>query len=916
MSNENQNINEGIISENPYEPNSRNKSESDIQSSKSSKESSKSKIIELNLIENLDIPKIKELNTKCIEFFFEDKSELALEILKKLEIFLESNVLEPKFNYDSKLILLIMHNIACCYQTLKDYENCILYLDSVIYHFENELEDKFKIKINEDFILQNIFKDSSNNSLLGDLILELRFSAKYHLQMCAVLSQAKKHMTALKHAKLALLLCEDNIIKTYFLFLQMNSKNIDVLDNNDSEKTEKSENNENKSTEKEEKMKLMKKIINDLYNKIKNFRSGSDINNNENKAKNKNNFDSYLKYRKSEIHDYHKNLALLNNIRKLFRTEINKEDWLSNVNIGNIMYLSPLNDGELDLETEPKYEILGDAILEKVIFLSVSYFCVSMEMYQLAMDKNNKKINGEFFLKQACDLSDIYLPVSCPLTKHYINSYYKYYEKDLDIIPEGKVVDYKINLIRNEIEINKDTQSFIRMQKINYTNNINNNEGIPKINISNIINKKETNEVNLSNITNNNISKKSKILTGLKLNLENILNNKNNSSRENGPKNIKLNSFKENKNLDNNSNSKRNNNNNLENTQINNNFEIYPNKNNLNVAEKSKIKDFPKFKLNFNKINVLNKSGEEKKNLSNNTNNTAKNKIKKINMKISIHGKTNRDSSSKNKSKIDKINIKKGFKLESLKSNIKHMYINEALRTTRKEKNSGIKYAKLNISKTNNLDKHISKTSRQKKSPLGNTKGIVKNNLFEKIIKNKTKPVKKQKEKSIKKISNKKNFGYLTQREVTNFRLKEGIRLNSDIHLKNKNNSLNNKKNHMKQMSSFNEGHKNKYKKVLNNYKVKNIATANTSSHTLQVNKIEKPKVKKENEVKNNIKRKKIHLMDKLFNNIFYIEIKPSNNTNANKNAETILECNKYVENSEHINNIAQLIKIKNPFKI
>ena len=104
------------------------------------------------MIENLDIPKIKELNTKCIEFFFEDKSELALEILKKLEIFLESNVLEPKFNYDSKLILLIMHNIACCYQTLKDYENCILYLDSVIYHFENELEDKFKIKINEDLI--------------------------------------------------------------------------------------------------------------------------------------------------------------------------------------------------------------------------------------------------------------------------------------------------------------------------------------------------------------------------------------------------------------------------------------------------------------------------------------------------------------------------------------------------------------------------------------------------------------------------------------------------------------------------------------------------------------------------------------------------------------------------------------------
>ena len=912
MSNKNQNNNEEIMNENPYDSNSRNKSESDIQSSKSS---SRSKVIELNLIENLDISKIKELNTKCVEFIFDEKSEIALEILKKLELFLESNALESKFNFDSKLIISIMNNIACCYQKIKDYENCILYLDSVIYHFENELESKFKIKISEEFILQNLYKDSSNNSLLGDLIFELRFCAKFHLQMCAVLSQAKKHMRALKHAKLALLLSEDNIIKTYYLFLQMKSKDINLLENIDAEEKEKNDNSDNKSIEKNENIKLMKKIISDLYTKIKNSRKISEVNINENKSKNKNNFDSYLKYRKSEIHDYHKNLASLNNIRKLFRTEINKENWLFNINIGNIMYLTPLNDTDLDFESEPKYEILGDAILEKVIFLSVSYFCISMKMYQLSGDKNNKKINGEFFLKQACDLSDIYLPVSCPITKHFINSYYKYYEKDLDIIPEGKVIDYKINLTRNEIEINKDTQSFIRVQKINYINN-NNTDIIPKINISNIINKKENNEINLSNMTNNNISKKSKILTGFKLNLENILNNKNNSSRENGPKNIKLNSFKENQNL-NSSNSKRNSN--RENTQLNNNFEIFPNKNNLNIAEKSKLKDFPKFKLNFNEINILNKSIEDKKNLSNHANNTAKNKIKKINMKISIHGKTNRDSSSKNKSKIDKFSIKKGFKLERIKSNIKQMHIIETLRTTRKEKNSGIKYTKLNISKTNNIDKHISKTSRQKKSPIGNTKGIVKNNLFEKIIINKTKPIKKKnekKEKSIKSISNKNNFGYLTQREMTNFKLKERINLNLDIHLKNKNNSLNNKKNHLKQINSFNDGHKNKYKKVLNNYKIKNNIKTSNNNNTIQSIKIDKNEIKKKFEGKNNIKKKRINLMDKMFGGVIIYEIKQGNNTHANKNSETILECNKYIDNSEHIDNIDQLIKTKNPFKV
>ena len=70
-----------------------------------------------------------------------------------------------------------------------------------------------------------------------------------------------------------------------------------------------------------------KKIISDLYDKIKKLRKNTGVNDNktssnENNRKNKNNFGSYLKYRKNEIHDYRKNLALLNNIRKLFTCDI------------------------------------------------------------------------------------------------------------------------------------------------------------------------------------------------------------------------------------------------------------------------------------------------------------------------------------------------------------------------------------------------------------------------------------------------------------------------------------------------------------------------------------------------------------------------------------------------------------------
>ena len=914
MSNKNRNKNEELSNDNSYVIKSRKKSESDVPSSKSSKESSKTKIIELNILENLNIQKIKDLNSKCLEFIFVDKSEIALEILKKLEAFLETNILEAKFNFDNKLIILIIHNIACCYQKLKDYENCISYLDSVIYHFEKEIEKKYKIKINEESILQNIYKDISSNSLLGDMILELRFCAKFHLQMCAVLSQAKKHMKALNHAKLALLICEDNLIKTYFLFQQMQSKDVNLLENIDNQTKEKNmkENSEFSISENEEKLKLTRKIINDLYNKIKKFRKNFEINENEKPSqitinnKKINSFDSYLKYRKNEIHDYQKNLALLNNIRKLFSNGANKEDWLSNLNIGNIMYLSPLNDGDLDLESEPKYELLGDAIIEKVIFLSVSYFCIAMEMYQLAVDKNNQKINGEFYLRQACNLIDMYLPVSCPIIKHYINSYYKYYEKDLDIIPEGKIVDYKINLTRNEVDISKDILSFIRIQKINYKNN--NQKTITKINLSNninIINKKEINEINLSNITNN-LSKKIKIVPGLKLNLENILNNKNNSSRENGPKNIKFISIKENINSNsNNSNTKRKSNN--ENIQANNNFEIYPNKDNLNIAEKSKIKNLPKFQLNFNKINNLNKSEEENKNLSNNT---AKIKFKKINVKISTHGKTNRDSSSKKKSKIDKFNSKKGFELKRLTSK-KNINIKDSLWTYRKEKNSRIKNTKINTSKYKYLDKHISKTSRQKKSPFGKDKGIIKGNLFDKFLINKNKPIKKKTNEKQKKSSNKykNNFGYLTQREATNFKLKEKVHFN-EVHLKIKNNSLNNKKqNLLKKISSFKDVLK--IKKNLDIKPKNNI----TNTNTVKINKTKKTKIKKESNGKNKIKRKKINIIGKLYNNLLAIDYKEKKANNG-KNSKTPIKWDKISEKPKQINNFVPLIKQQNPFKI
>ena len=55
------------------------------------------------------------------------------------------------------------------------------------------------------------------------------------------------------------------------------------------------------------------------------------------------------------------------------------------------MYLSALNYEDLDLDSDPKYELLRDAILEKVVMLTVAYFCIATELRFLSPDKQNAK---------------------------------------------------------------------------------------------------------------------------------------------------------------------------------------------------------------------------------------------------------------------------------------------------------------------------------------------------------------------------------------------------------------------------------------------------------------------------------------------------------------------------------------------
>ena len=667
-------------------------------SSLSNKEENKNNDSEiLNLIEdfdeNCDLEKLKEINIKSVDLIFEEKPQKSLDILKKLESFLENKIIDMKTKISKKFIIIILHNIACCYQKLKDYDNCINYLEAVIYHFDKIIEKKHKIVISEEYF-DSLIKNKNSNyekKLLGDLILELRFCAKFHLQMGVIFSEAKRHMDSLRHIKLASLICEDNIIKTTYLYNELKES---LLEN-------KNNNNENENSELiniKQQIKSNYKIIIELNKRILNFRNNilkknknsldsnsnnckknmkSIYNNNYMYIKNvitkivknasnknkidlgKNYFDSYLTYRKNEINNYMQNNSAISDIKAIFESKFNqKDDWIKLLNIENIMYLSALNYDDLDLESDPKYELLRDSILEKVIMLSVSYFCLSNELKYLSKDKSNNNTNGEYYLYKAVNLSLIFLPVSCSIVSHYIDSYYKNYGQGMDVIPEGEIIDYKIDLIKKEIDEESDEKNkkkekfelndyiyFIKGQKINRiikeNNNyhtIKNNSELCKSKSNSKSNKKDCYLNDLSdnyytlkkrnnknekdkdkekNISNNNIihSANTKINSkGLQIinisdtnivNKNNIINKENNTSKvSNSPSSSGV------------SDSETKNDNYINIT--NGNFGLIPNNNFIERVNKSKISEnkAPKFKLNFNNINLNNDFYD-----SNNTNN-------------------------------------------------------------------------------------------------------------------------------------------------------------------------------------------------------------------------------------------------------------------------------------------------------
>lgn len=76
----------------------------------------------------------------------------------------------------------------------------------------------------------------------------------------------------------------------------------------------------------------------------------------------------------------------------------NQNEWVNNINIGNIMQINPFSIDEFMTAHKNEYQLCRTSFLEKISLLAISYFCASTEIrfiLQMNEDPTFKKEDCE-----------------------------------------------------------------------------------------------------------------------------------------------------------------------------------------------------------------------------------------------------------------------------------------------------------------------------------------------------------------------------------------------------------------------------------------------------------------------------------------------------------------------------------------
>lgn len=137
---------------------------------------------------------------------------------------------------------------------------------------------------------------------------------------------------------------------------------------------------------------------------------------------------------------------------------LNQNEWVYQLNIGNIMQLQPISlKNDMLSQCRNECELSRDSFLEKIALLSVSYFCVSTEMrfilqsreqYLSSPIKRQRELESEYWHAKSLEIACSFLPSECPLLNHILLSYQKHHDPSAQPIREDQEQNDVLSVIR------------------------------------------------------------------------------------------------------------------------------------------------------------------------------------------------------------------------------------------------------------------------------------------------------------------------------------------------------------------------------------------------------------------------------------------------------------------------------------
>lgn len=278
-------------------------------------------------------------------------------------------------------------------------EECASYIDACIYNVK-----KKKVMVAQ---------DAQGNIGLPERLKRQKYLCKNHIQLCALLSQLGQHENALFHGKAAAKKCEQFLTGCYLLCTDHLSRH----------RTKSLKMQKKKILEKPQYIKFHELVIKSvstfeyLLNKLKNKR---------------------LRGLKAPKLDMRTVLGVQRH-----------NDWIFNFNIGDMMIIQPLNVSELKTSLSVQAELTRDLMIEKILMTVVSHFCIATEIRFLSSSTTKyQSQEAKIWHKRALEIGTSFLPSSCPLLHHIMNSYVRNYSEGFS--DANKSVEKRPKKVKNK----------------------------------------------------------------------------------------------------------------------------------------------------------------------------------------------------------------------------------------------------------------------------------------------------------------------------------------------------------------------------------------------------------------------------------------------------------------------------------